>query len=628
VGSLSSISGVHVRVVHTLLLPTLVAGVLAASGMASSGAPSAHLRPALRPPARAGATLVVTTQGRAGVPKVSPRLDGANPRWMGDANGILTKDGSGLNPRTEKLMKVLGLRSLRYPGGTVSNLFDHRRFGDPSGPQCQTSGGFARPFFKPVTDSFYSPALNAQFTDDVGAVTNLMLPMVNTTPDLARGFVNTVKQGQAAPLYVEVGNEPYLPNQRYWRSNSATTRLHQYLSGATAHQPSYTGDYAGNTGLFRVTGCNLKKPVKADGAANQVYRPRFWPIALGAGHRPTVKVAGQTWRYVAHLSAQGPSGHVFTVTDGRSRVLFGDGVHGAKPSGAMSIDYSVAGLGFSDFYRAVHQKGVKVCASWGRLEFATLAGGQHRYDCLTFHSYATGRALQHASLPTAYVGLRTQVAERIRYEHRLTRAIRQQGKGAAKRFLMVTEYGTLKPIPHQGSEHLNDLLLAQQMIGQVAAGVRVSNISNFDSLLTRASNGTTYLSSRARLLQLVNDLAGLKPRVVHTSGGNDVQVLATRDHGVTRLLVLNMRPGTGRFQPALRIPGLTGTQCVAVRRLAGGLGANDGPLASTGLPATAHLAAATWRAGTGYRPAFPNHSVTSLTVSPKGSSPCRAPRTW
>jgi hypothetical protein len=193
---------------------------------------------------------------------------------------------------------------------------------------------------------------------------------------------------------------------------------------------------------------------------------------------------------------------------------------------------------------------------------------------------------------------------------------------------MVTEYGTLKPIPHQGSMHLNDLLLAQQMIGQVVNGVRVSTISNLDSLLTRASNGTTYLSSRARLLQLVNDLAGLKPRVVHATGAQDVQVLATRDHGVTRLLVLNMRPGSGRFQPSLRIPGVSGTQCVAVRRLSGGLGANDAPSAGTGLPATAHLAAATWKAGTGYRPAFPNHSVTSLTVRPKGSSACRAPGAW
>jgi hypothetical protein len=115
---------------------------------------------------------------------------------------------------------------------------------------------------------------------------------------------------------------------------------------------------------------------------------------------------------------------------------------------------------------------------------------------------------------------------------------------------------------------------------------------------------------------------------VHTTGAHDVQVLATRDHGVTRLLVLNMRSGSGHFQPVLRIPGVSGTQCVAVRRLAGGLGAHDGPVASTGLPATARLAAATWKAGTSYRPAFPNHSVTSLTVSPQGSSPCRSPRTW
>jgi hypothetical protein len=286
-----------VRVVHALLLPTLVAGALAASVGVSSGAPIAlHASVSgVRPAARAAATLTVTTQGRVGVPKVSPRLDGANPRWPGGANGILTTDGTGLNPRTRTLMKVLGLRSLRYPGGTVSNLFDYRRFdSDPAtGPQCQTSGGFARPTFSPVEDSHYSPALNAQFTGEVGAVTNLMLPMINTTPGLARGFVSTVRQGQQAPLYVEVGNEPYLPDQRYWRSSNATTRLHQYLAGGTAHQPSCTGEYAGNTGLFRVRGCHLKDPV-------QCVAVRRLSGGLGTNDAPS---AGTGLPATAHLAA-------------------------------------------------------------------------------------------------------------------------------------------------------------------------------------------------------------------------------------------------------------------------------------------------------------------------------------
>jgi hypothetical protein len=127
---------------------------------------------------------------------------------------------------------------------------------------------------------------------------------------------------------------------------------------------------------------------------------------------------------------------------------------------------------------------------------------------------------------------------------------------------------------------------------------------------------------------LVGDLAGKKPRVVHLTGGQAVRVLATRDHGVTRLLVLNTRTGQGRYRPALHLPGVTGSQCVEIRRLSGGLTAKDTPVVSTGLPATAHLGGATWKAGATYRPSFPDHSVTGLTVSPKNGAPCTTPTQW
>ena len=121
---------------------------------------------------------------------------------------------------------------------------------------------------------------------------------------------------------------------------------------------------------------------------------------------------------------------------------------------------------------------------------------------------------------------------------------------------------------------------------RVKAGVRVANLSNLRSLITTV-DGTPYLTSRARLLQLVNDLAGQKPRVVRTTGATGVEVLATRSGAVTRLLVLNEREGRGHFRPTLTLSGQARSRCIDVRRLGGPLDASNAVDPETGLPATA-----------------------------------------
>jgi hypothetical protein len=615
-----------VRVAHALLLPALVAGALA-SVPHQTVAPTADRPSVLQPrsgPARSGSTLTVTTTGLSGVPRVSGRLDGANPRWLGNADGLLTSSGT-IDAARAGLLATLGLRSLRYPGGTGANLFDYRRFdADPSTRlQCQTSGGFVRPAFSSIARSSYSPALNAQLTSQVGAVTNLMLPMVNTTTGLAEGLVDAVRAGQRAPLYVEVGNEPYLRSQRYWRSADDATGLRQYIHGGVQTQ-DLSADYPDNDGLFAVSGCDLLHPVAADGTANQTYRPRFWPIATGPGQSPTITVAGLAWQYVDSLAASGPTDQVFTLDSTQSRVVFGDGVHGAVPDGTMTISYAVRGLGFADLYPVLEQSGVKVCASWGRAAFVP-AMGSNPYDCLTYHAYANGVGLGDDTLGRAYAALRSQVADRVRVERDLTRAIRTPDH--RDRFLMVTEYGTLNSLPGQSGLHYNDLLLAQQMLGQVWAGVRVANLSNLQSLLTTV-DGTPYLTSRARLLQLVHDLAGQKPTVVYATGAEGVQVLATRVRAVTRMIVLNQREGRGHYGPMLRIPRQTRARCIDIRRLTGPLRAPNAVDPGTGLPATASLSEDHWNASGSYRAYFPNHSVTSLTVRPRPARGCVAPTQW
>jgi predicted phage baseplate assembly protein len=65
------------------------------------------------------------------------------------------------------------------------------------------------------------------------------------------------------------------------------------------------------------------------------------PTAAGAADTLDAAVNGVSWAEVDHLASAGPTGHVYmTQTDhtGRTTVLFGDGVHGARlPTGAANV---------------------------------------------------------------------------------------------------------------------------------------------------------------------------------------------------------------------------------------------------------------------------------------------------
>lgn len=71
-----------------------------------------------------------------------------------------------------------------------------------------------------------------------------------------------------------------------------------------------------------------------------------------------VRVEGQEWREVISLNDAGPEDGVFAVDLSRGQVVFGDGVHGRRPSGGAAVTVTYRGAG------AAEDAQVSITARW------------------------------------------------------------------------------------------------------------------------------------------------------------------------------------------------------------------------------------------------------------------------
>src|SRR5262245_37206617 len=645
-----------VRPLLIRLIAASVAGGLVCAGLVESQMSTAATLPpgATRAQARPPVVKVTTTR-LAGVPRVSAGLVGGNQRWLGDASGVLNSDGS-LNASIVTLSKQLGLTSVRYPGGTVANLFNWRH--SATSPGCQTSGGYAAPAYVPIdaSRSRYSIAKHARFLSAAHARTNLMIPMINTSPRQARQFVLSVARHTGARrLTVEVGNEPMYQKQHYWRSgHSIKQRLTQYIEGGRRTQGpgNVVVRDAGWNGLFHLRGCDLRNPARANGAANQTYRTRFVPISTRT--TPQIRINGRPWKYVKSLRNTG-SRHVFTITHGGSRIRFGDGQgNGAKPEGRMRIDpnhpyVAVRQPGFRDMYGAlkglVGSSGIKqinVCSAWTARRFINAMDARGaRYDCLAAHM--PGHALGGQTAPAAHSRLQRHAAHLINHLLTWRRAERDSPvAGAHRRFVIVTEYGAAHTaFAGVNRKFVSTLYRDRLLMGQLRAGVPIGNLYGFNALFrqtgTNSDSDKVYaLSSTARMLSLWRKLAGQRPVRVQCGGctlPGHVKILATRKGRTTKLMMLNIGAGSGStWSPRFAVPNRGGDSCITVRRMRADLGATDLATDTGGaVPSMRPVIVQRWPAGA----AFPNvpgvrsifaHSIELMTISPAPRGGCTTPR--
>lgn len=578
-------------------------------------------------------TLTITQQQRDA--EVVPReIIGANMRWLNTADGAWDPKKNRLRKDVARQVRRIGIGSIRYPGGTIANVFNFRNaLGQPG---CQVSGGLLRPAFAPISPdkSEYTIGRHAQFARMAGAGTNIMIPMINTTPAEAVAYVKAMSQATGQKkFYVEVGNEPFLTRQRYWRAKPLATRLNDYILGGTRMPDGMPGDHS----VYPVTGCNLMKPATAVGGPDQTYRPRYTPIAPGTKPKVTVVTQNRTdvYEYVPTFSTCGllsPQRREYTISADRTRIIFAPdrGLLSScprPPKGAeIKISYqSGPNPGFTDFFGALKNIpgiDVEVCSSWASVAFVERMNELNRdYDCIAVHSYA------NIGGPTRVKMMYNELMKAARSQNARLAYLRSQMRtspypGAENRYFNVTEFGGqhYKKSGLLQSTFMREIVQGIHLVAQINQGVRVSNLSNFRALFEHFG-GRVTLSGRGYLLGLVRHLVGEQPMIV-AGTPKGTSVAATRDGRQASLLVVNASWDKDR-KTSIALPGRKGAMCVAVRTLRTDPDASTRPRNASGRPLSVRAPRSlVWKKDVEkFKYNFQSHSISLLTFRPR-TGPC------
>jgi alpha-N-arabinofuranosidase len=340
---------------------------------------------------------------------VSSLLAGSNHRFANNGYGSWDPDTD--QPRTglAPAAREVGLSLIRFPGGSVSNLYDWKSgIGPAEDRPCQVNGRWGH---RPV-NSEYGVDEHMALASAVGAATHITVPFVTETPADAADWVeymnaevgadptgdgidwaarreeNQLAQGRPVGPYDvtrwTVGNEPYLKHERFWMSQDTPLALHQYLHGGRA---TYADQMVGRQ-------CQRSEEASSGtGGPRQRFEVLHPPVLPNS---QLITVAGQTWTEVAELGPEHAGQPVYVFDDDSGHIYFGRGADGARPTDGAPVRASYTGVhkGFFAFARAMHRADpdIDVCSEWGQLNFVA-AAGDRRYDCVAAHPYTfTSRA--------------------------------------------------------------------------------------------------------------------------------------------------------------------------------------------------------------------------------------------
>lgn len=310
---------------------------------------------------------------------VDDAIFGINHRYA--FNGYGTFDSKTMEIKSDfaELYDEANFGSIRYPGGTISNLFNWKEtlgkkedrtnqihgFYNNSG-----QGGIAPNFgiaeigtFAQEHDSeiVYVYALGRGDANDAADLIEFLNAAAGTNPNGGTAWADVRRDlGHTEPFnvrYFEIGNEMNQggedgrASQQYWTAGVSGGPEKAYIDGGTA---SFTNQYAITRGDW-----NVEKS-KSTGKANQEFGMRYALVERDkkAADYDTftavnvdsvkVKVAGEEWRRVDDITKASATDKVYQLNAKTGYFTFGDNTHGAIPAkdAQITVDYSVNRDGF------------------------------------------------------------------------------------------------------------------------------------------------------------------------------------------------------------------------------------------------------------------------------------------
>lgn len=532
---------------------------------------------------------------------------GINHRYHKYGYGSWDTETNAIAEAFNELAKEAEFGSVRYPGGTVSNLFTWK---DTIGAlQDRTTTIAGNNFYSTAGEDPVDPAFGVDeamswIYDDLNAEAIFVYGLGRGNPADAADLVEYLNapndgsnpnggtdwaavraaNGHEEPYGVvrfEIGNEFSDTGQNYWMSGSSQNNrgaVDLYIKGDIM-------TISGQESCFQVNNKVAKKgdwrdaASYSDGNAEEERYVYYLPVVKGSAQ---VYVAGTEWEIVDSLENQGAA-NVCTFDYETGKITFGDGVNGNIPAEGSKItcNYQTEQAGFVDYYDAMketaEQIGTDIEIYSGivdrlQKEFISkmhAAGYDDKYDGVIIHPYSSGYG-SAADYEASLAKEKAQAAYVASHKTAMEEATGDDTKKVA-----VSEFGILSPSSDYQASLGHAIYIANHMIDCVNVGAAYQNkhclvdftvgdnLGAWQQCVIQCHNledGTyQYVSTpSARLFSIFNHMTG-NVQVNQTVTGNrdyyadgngtvsELNVYSTKDDsGNTYVLLVNNRKTESR----------------------------------------------------------------------------------
>ena len=444
---------------------------------------------------------------------IDDSIFGINHRYAFNGYGTYDEENQMIKESFADLYREAGFGSIRYPGGTISNLFNWKT---TLGPQesrkdqihgfynYSGQGGIAANFGLGEIGTFaqennseivYVYSLGRGNAKDAADLIEYLNAEVGTNPNGGIDWAQVrADNGHEEPYnvrYFEIGNEMQQGgtdgsgSQQYWLPNVGNAE-DAYISGGLA---TFTKQYAVLEEDWNVTGSY------SDGTANQELWMRYANVeneddenfvAFVEGS-VTVYVNNEAWTIVDDLSTASATDKVCEVNKRNGKITFGDGVHGMIPpkGNQVTVDYKVQRDGFAQISQAMRDTmaaintaegsndSVYVYSSYetnGYINKMHNLGYDDLYDGLTIHPYSgtpSGGSSSEASKLTFYNDAINRANNKINDVINYVNNMRQYDNTKVP---VISEFGIFRSTDPLVRSQAHALYIARSIMGYVEAG--------------------------------------------------------------------------------------------------------------------------------------------------------------
>ena len=445
---------------------------------------------------------------------------GINHRYAFNGYGSFDSETMKIKEDFAKLYDEAGFGSIRYPGGTISNLFNWKEtLGEKQGRTPQIHGfynnenqhGIAPNFGISEIGTFaqehnseiiYVYALGRGDANDAADLVEFLNAEVGDNPNGGTDWAEVrAKQGHPKPYnvhYFEIGNEMNqggtdgTTSQQYWTARVPGGALEGYVNGGKA---TFTDQHA------IVRGDWNWKASHSNGDPNQEFGMRY-ALVERDNKAPdyadfkavnvdsvVIKVDGEIWNKTDDINTAEANAKVYELDEKTGYFTFGDGKHGAIPEKGkqVTVSYSVDRDGFiqvsesmrstMDQINANRQKAgekageIHIYSSFEDNSFINRMHEQqkdHLYDGMAIHPYS-GDPGNNNNAEAFYLEALRLGDNKVNHVRELTNRMREVS-GDPNKVPVISEYGIFRSTNTLVRSQVHALYIARQIMDYIELG--------------------------------------------------------------------------------------------------------------------------------------------------------------